>query len=49
MLKVRHRLDGCLYAVKRIKKPITGHLKLMTMLREVFGLAAVNQVAVLLI
>ena len=43
MLKCRKRVDGCVYAVKRIERPAWGEKKRKEMLREVFVCSILDQ------
>ena len=45
VLRCRHRLDGCMYAVKRIKRVSTGHVNRLAELREVWALSALMMAA----
>mmetsp|Transcript_6005 Transcript_6005/g.9349 ORF Transcript_6005/g.9349 Transcript_6005/m.9349 type:complete len:630 (-) Transcript_6005:129-2018(-) len=38
----RHRLDGCIYAVKKIRKMVVGELQKKQVLNEVFAMSALN-------
>eukprot|EP01132_Coremiostelium_polycephalum_P001145 gene1145-1452_t len=40
--KCRHRIDGCLYALKKTKKPMKGYKDRNIVLREVYGLSAIK-------
>jgi wee1-like protein kinase len=42
VLKVRHRLDGCLYAIKRLRKPIVGKQSILHSMKEVFALSVLS-------
>ena len=45
VLRCRHRLDGCTYAVKRMKRVSTGHVHRLAELREVWALSALMMAA----
>jgi len=42
VMRVRHRLDGSMYAVKRTSRPLTNNTDRLSALQEVFALAALR-------
>jgi len=43
VLQCRHRIDGCVYAIKEIRQPVSGQSKELEVLREAHFLAAIAQ------